>query len=146
MDYHNAQAYLDKWQKILRLMDWDIKLQFVEVQWRKTGNIKIDMDDRAAILLVNKFNPKQTNMEEVIVHELMHLKLHGMDQMIELLIDCTYGNNDNDSKRKFAYNQFMTMLESTVHDLTKSFLLQVGDNKELSFGRLQKEIKDEIGI
>ena len=145
MDFGNTQKYLDKWQKILRLMDWDIKFQYVETEWRKTGDIKIDMDDRNAILLINKFNPKQTNLEELIIHELLHLKLYEMDQMIETLIECVYGKEDNDPKKLFAYNQFMTLLESTVNDLAKSFLLQTGENKEISFGRIMNEIKKEIG-
>ena len=145
MDFDNTQKYLDKWQKILRLMDWDIKYQYVEKEWRKTGDIKIDMDDRNAILLLNKFNPKQSNLEELIIHELLHLKLYGMDQMIDTLIECVYGKNDNDPKRIFAYNQFMTLLESTVNDLAKSFLLQSGENKEISFGRITHEIKKEMG-
>ena len=145
MDFNNTQNYINKWQKILRLMDWDLKFQFVETEWRKTADIKIDMDDRNAILLLNKCNPKQTNLEETIIHELLHLKLFGMDKMIETLIGCVFGNDGNDVRRVFAYNQFMTLLESTVNDLAKSFLLQSGDNKEISFGRLSQEIKTEIG-
>ena len=87
---------------------------------------------------------KQNNLEEIIIHELLHLKLYGMDQMIETLIECVYGKNENDPKRIFAYNQFMSLLEPTVNDLAKSFLLQSGENKEISFGRLIQEIKNEI--
>jgi len=87
------------------------------------------MDDKNAILLLNKFNPKQNNLEEIIIHELLHLKLYGMDQMIETLIECVYGKNENDPKRIFAYNQFMSLLEPTANDLTKNFLLQSGENK-----------------
>ena len=145
MDYSKTQEYLNKWQDILRLRDWDIKIQYVEKEWRKTGDIKIDMEDRIAILLLNKFNPRQTNLEELIIHELLHLKLYGMDQMIETLMDCVYGNNENDPKKIFAYNQFMTMLESTVNDLAKSYLSQIGENKEISYGRLNEEIIKEIG-
>jgi hypothetical protein len=146
MDYSNAEKYLAKWQASLRLRDWDIKLQFVEKEWRKTGDIKIDADDRNAILLINKFNPKQTNLEELIIHELLHLKLYAMDQMIESLLNCVYGEDETDRKRDFAYGQFMTTLESTVNDLAKSFLLQSGENKELSFGRVERDVAAEIGV
>lgn len=141
----DMEKYLAKWQNILKLRDWDIKLLAVNKEWRKTGDIKIDMDDRNAILLINVYNPKQTNLEELIIHELLHLKLWSMDQMIEKLINCVYGTDENDSKRDFAYTQFMTVLESTVNDLAKSFLLESGDDKSLSFGRIYKEVKDEIG-
>jgi hypothetical protein len=47
----------------LRLIGWDIRLQFIETEWRKTADIKIDTTDRNAILLINKYNPKQNNLE-----------------------------------------------------------------------------------
>jgi hypothetical protein len=145
MNFDTAENYLIKWQEKLRLRDWDIKLQLVTKEWRKTGDIKIDVDDRNAVLLINTVNPKQTNLEELIIHELLHLKLFGMDQMIEGLLTVVYGNSENDPKQKIAYGQFMSVLESTVNDLAKSFLLEGGDDKEISFGRLAKDIEDEIG-
>ena len=141
----DMQKYLDKWQAILRLQDWDIKLQPVDHDWRKTGDIKIDVCDKNAILLINTFNPKQTNLEELIIHELLHLKLYGMDQMLEKQINAIYGEESGDPKRNIAYDDFMVLLESTVNDLAKSFLSQGGDDKEISFGRLQIEVDKELG-
>lgn len=140
------EKYLTKWQDILRLRDWDIKYQLVNKEWRKTGDIKIDMDDRKAILLINNYNPKQDNLEGLIIHELLHLKLFGMDQMIEELIYAVFGEDTQDRKFDFAYNQFMRVLEPTVEDLSKSFLTIGGEDKEISFGRVQKQVDDEIGI
>ena len=64
------QSLFDKWVKKLRLVPaWDIRLEWVEdPEWRKTGDFKIDCDDKKAIILLNGANPKQENMEEVIVH------------------------------------------------------------------------------
>lgn len=113
---------------------WDVKLQFVEdASWRKTGDIKIDCDDRKAILMLNAINPKQENFEEVIVHELMHLKIYPLDQVTESLITSCFQKET--AEQKFAYYQFFTALEQTVEELTKCFLLEFGDNRELSFGR-----------
>jgi len=140
----DMQKYLDKWQAILRLQDWDIKIQAVDHDWRKTGDIKIDVCDKNAILLVNIFNPKQTNLEELIIHELLHLKLYGMDQMIEKYVNAIYGEDSGDPKRDIAYDDFMVLLESTVNDLAKSFLMQCGDDKDISFGRLQIEVNKEL--
>lgn len=39
----------------------------------------------------------------------------------------------------FACRQFFTALEQTVEELTKSFLLEFGDNRELSYGRCDKQ-------
>ena len=141
----DIKNYLEKWQDTLRLRDWDIRYEVVNAEWRKTGDIKIDTDDKKAILLINNYNPKQTNLEAVIIHELLHLKLWGMDQMIEGLIYNVFGQDKNDPKFNFAYSQFMTLLESTVEDLSKSFLQLGGENKEISFGRVQKQVDEELG-
>jgi hypothetical protein len=132
-----------KWQNVLRLKDWDIKLDLVTKDWRKTGDVKIDISNKVAILLINNFNPKRTNIESGIIHELLHIKLYGMDQMIDDLLHCVYGNDQDDPKFSFAYSQFMEMLESTTEDLTKGYTELGSDNKSLPFGRIQKEADDE---
>ena len=125
----------DKWLDNLRLKNnWDIKLELInDNRFDKTGDFKIDPDDRKAILLINAKNPKNENIEEVIIHELLHLKLYPLDQLTEGLIDGHY--NVGTPEYNVVYTQFMTMLEQTVEELTKCFLLQYGNNKELSYGR-----------
>lgn len=135
LTYESTNPLFDKWIEILRLKNfWDIKLELVEDEhfW-KTGDFKVDPDDRKAILMLNAKNPKQENIEEVIIHELLHLKLYPLDQLTEGLIDGHYRSDT--AEYNTIYNQFMTMLEQTVEELTKCFLLQYGDNKELSYGR-----------
>lgn len=144
-DFSDMERYLKKWQEILRLKDWDIIIHPVEKEWRKTGDIKIDRDDRNAVLMINVYNPKQTNLEGLIIHELLHLKLWDMDQMIEGLINLVYGTDESDPKRDFAYTQFMTTLESTVQDLAKGYLQEFGEDKTKSFGRIMPEVLQEIG-
>jgi hypothetical protein len=139
----NIDRLLHKWQKSLRLLDWDIKYYLVEKEWRKTGDIKIDLHDRTAILLINVFNPKQTNIEELIIHELLHLKLYEMDQMIEELIACVYKDGDAPG-RELVWSRFMNTLEPTVNDLAKSFLAIGGTDKDISFGRLDEEVREEL--
>lgn len=137
------QELVQKWQDILRLRDWDIQVRIVETEWRKSGDIKMDMDDKKAVMLINS-NPKSTNLEELVVHELLHLKIWGMDQMLEGLIISVFGADDNDPRKEFAMCQFFTLLESTVEDLTKGYLAANGVKEGLSFGRLEKQIIDEI--
>ena len=81
-----VEQYLNKWQDILRIRDWDIKIELVDKEWRKSGDIKIDRDVKQAVLMINNFNRKHTNLEALVIHELIHLKLWGMDQMIESLV------------------------------------------------------------
>ena len=94
----DLEKFLNKWKDILRLRDWDIKYELVNVEWRKTGDIKMDTTDRKAILLINNFNPKQNNLEALVIHELLHLKLWGMDQMIEQLMYTVFGQDEEDPK------------------------------------------------
>ena len=87
-------------------------------------------------ILLNAVNPKQENLEEVIVHELMHLKMYPLDQVTESLIVNTF--EEGSSASNFAYQQFFTTLEQTVEELTKCFLLEFGENRELSYGRCKQ--------
>ncbi len=138
------EDHLKKWQNILRLRDWDIIVRIVETKWRKSGDIKVDLEDKKAVLLINQ-NPKTCeNVEELVIHELLHLKLYGMDQMIENLLSAVYGRKEDDAKREFAYTQFMILLESTVEDLAKGYLAAIGSREALSLGRLKKQVDKEL--
>ena len=142
----DVNPILEKWQTVLRLQDWDIRLQLVDTPWRKTGDIKVDAHDKKAILLFNSVNLRGENLEEVVVHELLHLKLWALDQMLETLLESVFGDDPDDPKHLFARAQFMDVLEPTVEDLTKACLHLGGSDKALSFGRVQalvdKELKD----
>lgn len=135
MDREQIQRLFDKYVKKLRITPaWDVRLELVEDPgWPKTGDFRIDCDDRKAVLLLNAVAPKQENLEEVIVHELMHIKLYPLDQMTESLICSSFA--EGTPARDFAYRQFFGALEQTVEELTKCFLLEFGENRELSFGR-----------
>ena len=138
-----VEECLLRWQGVLRLADWDIKVRIAPGPWRKSGDIKIDPEDRKAVLLVNE-QPRCDNLDELVVHELLHLKLHVLDQMIEDLLAAVYGPNDGDPKRSFAEAQFMRALESTVEDLAKSLLAVSAGPRGLSFGRLEGAVKEEL--
>lgn len=135
MEKEKLNELFEKWCKKLRIVPaWDVKLEFVDdPEWRKTGDFKIDCDDRKAILLLNTGNPKQENLEEVIVHELMHLKMYPLDQVTESLIMNTF--EEGSAASNFAYQQFFCALEQTVKEMAKCFLLEFGENKNLSYGR-----------
>ena len=139
MERREIEALFDKWCKKLRLNpDWDIRLQLVDdPSWKKTGDFQVDCDDKKAILLLNWTHPKQENLEEVIIHELMHLKMYPLDQVTESLITSIWP--EDSPAQSFAYTQFFTALEQTVEELTKCFLLEFGDNRELSFGRCKEK-------
>ncbi|MBR6703989.1 MAG: hypothetical protein IKI82_01020 [Lachnospiraceae bacterium] len=138
MDKEKARELFEKYIRKLRITPaWDVRLEFVEdPAWRKTGDFKIDCDDRKAVLLLNASSPRQENVEEVIVHELLHIKMYPLDQVTEsLIVNCF---EENSAAEKFAYQQFFTALEQTVEELAKCFLLEFGEDRELSFGRCRQ--------
>lgn len=138
IDEEKLFKLFDYWCKKLRVYSyWDVKLEFVtDPQWRKTGDLKIDCDDKKAIVFINSVNPKQENHEEVIVHELFHLKMYPLDQVTESLITANF--KENTPEYEFAYTQFFMALEQTVEEFTKCFLLEFGDNRTLSYGICKK--------
>ncbi len=134
----NLQECFDKWCQKLRIIpEWDVQLELIDDEsWHKTGDFKIDCDDHKAILMLNVKNPKQENLEEVIVHELMHLKLYPLDQTTEALICSIF--QEGTSEWDFAYRTFFHTLEATVEELTKCYLLEFGENRKLSYGRCKQ--------
>ena len=138
MEKEAITALFETYIRKLRISPaWDVRLDLVEdPAWPKTGDFKIDCDDRKAILLLNIVNPTQENLEEVIVHELMHIKMFPLGQVTESLIANCFA--EGSAASGFAYQQFFTALEQTVEELTKCFLLEFGENRELSYGRCRK--------
>lgn len=134
---------LKKWQDILRLRDWDIKPVVVEQEWRKSGDIKIDRDNHMAAVMIHE-STDPAHLEEVVVHELLHLKLYGMDQLLEETINLLFGPNDSDPKKGFAMNMFFLELESTVEDLTKALLTASSNRKDFWFKRVDRQIREEL--
>lgn len=138
MDRLKAREIFDKYTKKLRIVpEWDIRLEFVEDEdWKKTGDFKIDPTDKKAILMLNAASPKDENIEETIVHELMHIKLYPLDQVCESMIINMF--EEGSKEQNFAYQTFYETLEVTVEELAKCFLLEFGENTEFSFGRMKK--------
>jgi hypothetical protein len=135
MTVEELERLLLKWSRKLRVVPgWDVTLEPVEDEsWRKTGDIKIDCDDRKAVVMLNIKNPRGANLEEVLVHELFHLKLYPLDQVTESLITDTF--EEDSPAYRFAMTQFMSSLEQTVEELAKCWLLEFGEDRKLSFGR-----------
>ncbi len=139
MNQLEVQHLFEYWCQKLRLVPgWDVKLEWInDPAWTKTGDFKVDCADKKALLLLNALNPKSENFEEVIVHELMHLKMYPLDQFTESMIWTTFP--EDSPARNLAYYNFFETLEQTVEELTKCYLLEFGDNKNLSFGRCQQQ-------
>jgi hypothetical protein len=142
--HDEAREVLERWQPTLRLADWDIDLRIVEGEWRKSGDIKVDLENRNAVLLL-RAGQSPEHVEEVVIHELVHLRLYAMDQMLVGLLDAVFGADSDDPKREFAETQFMVLLESTTQDLAKALLASSGSKATRMLGRLEDEVEREVG-
>ncbi len=139
---YNKQELLDKFEKLLDIFQfdgWHIKLEFIEKNWKNTGNVKVDVEDKTAIVYLNIFNPKMENLEQVLIHELCHIKLWKLDQYCESLLDSTF-DDKNSPAYKFAYDQFMLHLEQTTEEIARTYTRVVAENKEWSFGRCEQRM------
>jgi hypothetical protein len=123
VDEKSIDECLVKWQPLLSLSDWDIRSIVVQkTNWRKSGDVKIDESNRmAAVMIKSDLDP--VYLEQVVVHELLHIKLWGLDQMIE---------------------ESLRELEATTQDLTRALLDASGFKGDYLFNRVQKQIDGEI--
>ena len=139
MQEAELKRLFSKWVEILRIgNNWDIRLELVEdPNFKKTGDIKIDTEDKKAIVYINVLDPNDDNLEETICHELLHLKLYPLDQFAENLILANY--EEGSKVQNTLYYNFYTDLEITVEEMTKCFMQALGDNKELSFKRVENK-------
>ena len=145
LDEDEVAEHLNKWQNILRLRDWDIMIKIIKSKWRKSGDIKIDLEDKKAVLLLNSA-PKCENLEELIIHELLHLKLYGMDQMIEDLLSIVYGKKE----KKEAFEELCTATDPKVDLVTigcpHCTLQEIMDVAQLLGGRrVHKDVRLLVG-
>lgn len=135
----DIQQTFDRLLEIFNFNDWAIKLEFVEHDWKNTGNVKVDVEGKTAIVYLNVFNPKMENYEQVLIHELCHIKLWKLDQYCESLLNSTF-EDKNSVAYKFGYDQFMLHLEQTTEELTITILNMIGKDKNLSFNRCEERM------
>ena len=121
VDHNEALNLLRKWQDILCLNDWNLSLRIRDSSWRKSGDIDVTLEYATGSVLIREVLD-DLDLDTVIVHELVHIKLYALDQMIEELLGFVYGDDAHDPKKKFAYSQFMGVLERTAEDLTRALL------------------------
>lgn len=143
MSEESVEHVLQKWRGALGLRDWDIRVEVARKEWLKSGDIRIDAPNKLAVLMVNETVAPEF-LDEVVVHELVHLKLNDLDRTIEDLLDSLYGDDEEDPRRKFAYAQFMDRLESTTQDFTKALLALAGNREIMLTPSLRQAVEREL--
>lgn len=140
MDKEYLQKRFKFFVKKMGLSDWNLKLEFVEHDWKNTGNVKVDEEGKTAIVYLNIFNPTTENLEQVLIHELCHVKMWKLDMFCECLLDATF--TDKTSKEySFGYDQFMIALERTTEEFAKTYTVLLAENKNLSFNRCDQRME-----
>ncbi len=102
-----AENYLKVWQEKLNLADWQLSVKLVDfnrTDFEQTGDLEVDKDNKSAVILISKKDTGK-DLNEVVLHELVHLILWDLDCQIEGL-----------TPDKSAY---LETLEATVEKLTK---------------------------
>jgi hypothetical protein len=131
------------WQEVLELRDWDLRIEVVRGDWRKSGDIKIDACNRLAVLMVSEAVEPE-HLDEVVLHELVHLRLHALDRMLEDLLSAVYGDADDDPRRDFAHGQFMDNLETTTQGVTRALLTLAGRGDVMITPFLAHAVKEAL--
>lgn len=111
--FKKLNALLKKWQKKLLLGNWNLSLEIVDFKrkdYRQSGDIKVNMKKKTAIILLTKDPFK--GEEEVLVHELMHLVCWEFDIFCEKIILKT------NKPIKGQHDRYMGKLEKIVAQLT----------------------------
>lgn len=169
MGEERLKDLLAKWQGILGFSDWDVRLEMVDFRReRQSGDIKIDEPNQQALVLMAR-EPFREDEELTLVHELIHLRLWKLDQMIEELIGLAFGAGDtvpppvrwgaregtdgqgpdsadvsNSKSHTFAYNRFMEDLEFTTHALARALLRAAGREPQPSWQTLEDDSRDRV--
>lgn len=141
MNLAQVEKKLGTWQEILGLTEWTLRAELVSGPWRKSADLRHDLPNRLAVVLVHE-SVAPEHLDEVVVHELVHLRLGGLDRMMEDLLVSLYGEDEKDPRRRFAYAQFMDRLETTTQDLTRSFLALSGNRDLLWTPALERAVRE----
>ncbi|OPL17819.1 MAG: hypothetical protein AVO35_08040 [Candidatus Aegiribacteria sp. MLS_C] len=143
MEQQRILELIEKWKPVLSLSDWDIRAVAVEPPWRKSGDVKIDESNlMAAVMIRSDLDPRF--LEQVVVHELLHIKLWNLDRMLESSLNSLFGEDLEDGRRAFVQDQFMDRLETVTQDLTRALLSAAGFSGSYMFGRVQRQVDEEL--
>ena len=91
MTQKKLEQLVRKWQRILRLRDWDIEIISVDHDgFTREGSciaeIELSSNQKEAIMKVIKpdhysiWNNKKYDVEESVIHELLHIYLGGIEK------------------------------------------------------------------
>lgn len=114
-----ANKSIKKWKSQLGLFGWKIDAKITVFNradgFPQQGDFRVDYPKKKATILIGA--SLKSSVEEIIVHELVHIMLWPLDQRVVLMIQ-----NLPPPEQKKAEDNFLGKLEKVVDHITKSFL------------------------
>lgn len=119
--YKECEDFIKKWQKILRIMDWEIGLSFLSglEMLQHMGSEEYNAScartstNKSAMININAESSQiNDDLEQTIIHELLHIVFDEYQVFTERAV------KDND----YALNAIKIKMEQTVESLAKSFV------------------------
>ncbi|MEK9180602.1 MAG: hypothetical protein AAB897_04290 [Patescibacteria group bacterium] len=114
-----ANTSIKKWKSRLGFSDWKIDAKVTVFKradgFPQDGDFIVNYGKKRATILIGTI--LKSSVEEIIVHELVHLMLWPIDQKTMSTI-----RQLPQSKQKRAKSGFLDELEEVVEQITKSFL------------------------
>ncbi len=113
------EGWLQKWQTLLGLRDWKIGVELVDfLRERQSGDLRVDLPNREALVMLAR-RPWRADEELTLVHELMHLVLWRLDQLLEEVIGLAF---PQEGQREFASSRHLESLEEICQQLARALL------------------------
>ena len=138
--YRACEEFIKKWQKILRIQDWEIDLKFLTgLEMQKTMgsenyNACCDRtsENKFATISLNLESPEiNDNPERLLIHEMLHIVFDDYDTFTINAV----------SDNEYAKNVVKFKLEQTIESLAKSFSnLAKGDKSNV------EEVATQVNI
>jgi len=112
MTQHQAEQLVVKWQKLLRLEDWDIEVRLkTEINSKGWLGCVAQQPFKWAAIITLKSDKSDDEIESTLVHEMVHIVLSGLAYLV-----------DNEMKINLVEEQ-------AVHKLATCLMLLYGNQK-----------------
>lgn len=126
-----TKKILTKWVDKLQLdYLFDVELQFIDDDsYFETGHYKVDIDDKKAVIFIKEKDLSNVELENIILRDLLYLKLYPLDITTHELIDKYYQIGDEEYKN--INTKYSSLQELIVDDLVNAFIYKIDEENSL---------------
>lgn len=129
--YEECEEFIKKWQKLMRIQDWEINLRFLSgiEMFRIMGDDKFigcidrDVTSKEANLCINIEHPEiNEQLENTILHELVHIQTYEYEILTESLV-AKSSDSLIDEQSKNVLEQMVNIITCTYENIIKEVRL-----------------------